>query len=63
MAARDEVWGGYRYVVLTDDKEENASSAESLCRRINAALKSGAVLNESVGAGYLERNWPPLDPS
>ena len=24
-----------------------------------AALKSGALLNESVGAGYIERNWPP----
>ncbi len=73
MAARDEVWGDYRYAVLTDDKEENglavidrgaghASSGESFCRRINTALKSGAVLNESVGAGYLERNCPPLHP-
>ena len=24
-----------------------------------AALKSEALLNESVGAGYIERNWPP----
>jgi hypothetical protein len=24
-----------------------------------AALKSQALLNESVGAGYIERNWPP----
>ena len=23
------------------------------------ALKSQALLNESVGAGYIERNWPP----
>ena len=24
-----------------------------------AALNSNALLNESVGAGYIERNWPP----
>jgi hypothetical protein len=24
-----------------------------------AALKSEALLNESGGAGYIERNWPP----
>lgn len=24
-----------------------------------AALKSEGLLNESVGAGYIERNWPP----
>lgn len=24
-----------------------------------AALKSQALLNESVGAGYIDRNWPP----
>ena len=70
VAARDEVWADYRYVVLADDKDADgltvidlgaghASSGESLCGRIIAALKSGALLNESVGAGYLERNWPP----
>ena len=37
----------------------HSSSGESLCGRIITALKSGALLNESVGAGYLERNWPP----
>ena len=69
-AARDEVWGDYRYVVLSDDTEPeglrvidlgagHASSGESLCGRIITALKSSALLNESVGAGYLERNWPP----
>jgi hypothetical protein len=30
-----------------------------LCGRVLAALKSEALLNESVGAGYIERNWPP----
>ena len=37
----------------------HASSGETLCGRIIAALKSQALLNESVGAGYIERNWPP----
>ena len=30
-----------------------------MCGRVLAALKSEALLNESVGAGYIERNWPP----
>ena len=37
----------------------HASSSETLCGRAIAALKSEALLNESVGAGYLERHWPP----
>jgi hypothetical protein len=37
----------------------HASAAETLCGRILTALKSQALLNESVGAGYIERNWPP----
>ena len=37
----------------------HSSSSESLCGRVISALKSSAMLNESVGAGYLERNWPP----
>jgi len=69
-AARDEVWGGYRFVVLADNKEPDglktidlgaghASGAETLCGRIITALKSEALLNESVGAGHIDRNWPP----
>jgi hypothetical protein len=69
-AAKDEVWAGYRYVVIADNQEADglkvidlgaghASAAETLCGRIIAALKSHALLNESVGAGYIERNWPP----
>ena len=27
--------------------------------RVIAALKSSALLNESVGAGYIDRHWPP----
>jgi hypothetical protein len=37
----------------------HASSGETLCGRVITALKSQALLNESVGAGYIERNWPP----
>jgi len=69
-AAQDEVWAGYRYVVLADQREKDglkiidlgaghASSGETLCGRVLTALKSSALLNESVGAGYLDRNWPP----
>jgi len=69
-AAKDEIWAGYRYVVIADNQEANglkvidlgaghASGAETLCGRIIAALKSQALLNESVGSGYIERNWPP----
>jgi hypothetical protein len=31
----------------------------TLCGRAIAALKSEALLNESVGTGYIDRNWPP----
>jgi hypothetical protein len=69
-AAKDEVWAGYRYAVLADNQEADglkvidlgaghASAAETLCGRIILALRSQALLNESVGAGYIERNWPP----
>jgi len=69
-AAREEVWGDYRWMVIADASESDglkaidlgaghSSSSESLCGRVISALKSSALLNESVGAGYLERNWPP----
>jgi hypothetical protein len=69
-AAKDEVWGGYRFVVLADNQEPDglktidlgaghSSASETLCGRVITALKSQALLNESVGAGYIERNWPP----
>ncbi len=68
--AKDEVWGGYRFAVIADHHEADglktidlgaghSSSGETLCGRVIAALKSEALLNESVGAGYIERNWPP----
>jgi hypothetical protein len=69
-AAKDEVWGGYRFAVLADGQDPDglkvidlgaghSSSGETLCGRVLAALKSEALLNESVGAGYIDRNWPP----
>lgn len=69
-AARDEVWGDFRFAVVADGQESDglkvidlgaghSSSGETLAGRVLAALKSEALLNESVGAGYLERNWPP----
>jgi hypothetical protein len=68
--AKDEVWAAYRYVVLLDHKEArgvrvidlgagHASAAETLTGRVITALKSQGLLNESVGASYIERNWPP----
>jgi hypothetical protein len=68
--AKDEVWGGYRFVVLADSTDPSglkvidlgaghSSSTETLCGRVIAALKAEALLNESVGAGYIDRNWPP----
>jgi hypothetical protein len=68
--ARDEVWGGYRFVVLADNSDPtglkaidlgagHSSGPETLCGRVIAALKAEALLNESVGAGYIDRNWPP----
>jgi hypothetical protein len=68
--ARDEVWASYRYVILADNQEPDglkvidlgaghASTGETLCGRVLAALKAQALLNESVGAGYIDRYWPP----
>lgn len=68
-AAKDEVWAAYRYIVLYDNKTESglavidlgaghASSGETLTGRVVTTLKSRALLNDSPGAGYLERKWP-----
>ena len=69
-AVKDEVWGGYRFAVVAEGPEPDglkvidlgaghSSSGGTLCGRVVGALKSEALLNESVGAGYIERNWPP----
>ena len=68
--ARDEVWAGYRFVIIADHREPDglkvidlgaghASAGETLCGRVITALKSQSLLNESVGTGYIDRNWPP----
>ncbi len=69
-AAKDEVWASYRFVALSDTQKQHglnvidlgaghASASETLCGRIVSALKSEAMLNENVGAGYIDRHWPP----
>jgi len=69
-AAKDEVWGGYRFAVIADNQEKDglkiidlgaghSSSGGTICGRVISALKAEALLNESVGAGYIDRNWPP----
>ena len=69
-AAAEEVWAGYRFVALHDSEQAHglkiidlgaghSSASDTLAGRVIAALKAEALLNESVGAGYLERHWPP----
>lgn len=68
--ARSEVWAEYRFVILADPGAPDGirvldlgpghrSANETLCGRVITALKSQNYLNESVGAGYIERKWPP----
>ena len=69
-AAGEEVWASYRFVALSDRQEQHglkvidlgaghSSGSETLAGRVIGALKAEALLNESLGAGYLERHWPP----
>ena len=69
-AAKEEVWASYRFVALSDHQEQqglkvidlgagHSSGSETLAGRVVGALKAEALLNESLGAGYLERHWPP----
>ena len=69
-AARDEVWASYRFVALSDNSEKtglkvidlgagHSSGGQTLCGRVTSALRAEALLNESAGAGYIDRNWPP----
>ncbi len=69
-AAKDEVWACYRFVAIADTQGRHglkvidlgaghASVGGTLCGRIIGALKSEALLNETVGAGYIDRHWPP----
>ncbi len=69
-AAKDVVWSDYRFVLLADRHEASgvkvidlgaghASQGGTLSARVIAALKAEALLNEGIGAGYIERRWPP----
>jgi hypothetical protein len=69
-AAKDEVLAGYRFAIVAGGQDGDgletidlgaghSSSGETLCARVISALKSRALLNDSVGAGYIDRNWPP----
>jgi len=68
--ARGEVWAEYRFVILAEPGAADGITVldlgpghphgvETLCGRIITALRSQNQLNESVGAGYIERKWPP----
>jgi hypothetical protein len=67
--SRDEVWASYRFIAFADPRATDgikcvdlgaghSSGAKSLCDRVLGALRSNVLLNESPGAGYLERRWP-----
>ncbi len=69
-AAKDEVWASYRFVALADTKANSglkiidlgaghSSANHTLCGRVVTALKTEALLSEAIGAGYLDRHWPP----
>ena len=68
--AVEEVWASYRFVSLYDSQTESkirtvdlgagyATGNESLTGRVISSLKQNALLNDSVGPGYIDRNWPP----
>ena len=68
--ADEEVWASYRFVAISDGTKANglavidlgaghSSASRSLCGRVISALRSEGLLNESVGAGYIGRHWPP----
>ena len=72
-AAEDAVWACYRFrcpcrtpnpesgngLRVIDLGAGHSSSSDTLCGRVVSALKSEGLLNDSVGAGYIERHWPP----
>lgn len=68
--ARDAVWSDYRYLVLADRQEASgirvidlgvghSSHRETLAGRALSALTSQGLLNDTIGAGYIDRKWPP----
>ncbi|MCY4001546.1 MAG: DUF499 domain-containing protein [Bacteroidetes bacterium] len=70
-SAQDEVWASYRFIVMTDSHDPSglniidlgaghSSGSATLGGRVLSAMRNEALLNESVGAGYIDRNWPPV---
>ena len=68
--AREEVWASYRFAALLDNQADDglkvidlgighAGNGTNLRSRIVAALKSEALLSDTVSAGHIGRNWPP----
>ena len=68
--AVEEAHASYRFISLGDFQTESgiktidlgaghSGSTETLTGRVVNALRNGALLNESVGASYIDRNWPP----
>ena len=64
------MWASYRFLALLDKQADDdlrvidlgighAGNGSTLCGRIVAALKSEALVNDTVGARYISRNWPP----
>jgi hypothetical protein len=69
-AAKDAVWAEHRYVVFADAGEPDriraidlgaghSSSNETLSGRVLAALRSQGLFQETIGASYINRKWPP----
>lgn len=66
---REEVWAAYRFIAIYEPNDKkllhtidlgagHASAGQTLTARIVSALKSEGYLNDSIGGGYVERNWP-----
>ena len=68
--AREEVWASYRFAALLDNQADDglkvidlgighAGNGNTLGGRIVSALKSEALLSDTVAAGHIGRHWPP----
>jgi hypothetical protein len=67
--AKDAVWATYTFLAFADRQAPgrlrvldlgagHSSSRETLAGRAIAALKTEGLLNENVGASYIDRKWP-----
>ena len=68
--AVEEAHASYRFISLQDSQAEkglktidlgagHSGSTETPSARVVNTLRREELLNESVGAGYIDRNWPP----